>query len=181
VAGVTGSERPAKRGSGLKAAEEEAAAEAAREVAQPALDQAFEAASPAGTQDASHLVVGPGSRDAVIRAEHVEFSQGGASRVEATTVSLSQGGAGRIKAREVSITQGGAGVVQAGTLRLESDANAFLVVSRNAEVAPGARVAVLISGRTSGGTRPLLDSRSALALVGGFLLLRRLLGVFRRR
>ncbi len=81
----------------------------------------------------------------------------------------------------MSISQGGAGVVQAGTLRLESDANAFLVVSRNAQVASGARVAVLISGRTSGGPRPLLDLRSALALVAGFLLLRRLSGIFRRR
>ncbi len=178
---MTGSARPAKRPSGLKAAEDEAAAEAASEAARPASDQTFEAASSAGAQDAARPAVGPGSRDAVIRAEHVELSQGGASRIEAITVSLSQGGAGRIKAREVSISQGGAGVVQAGTVRLQSEANAFLVVSRNAEVAPGARVAVLISGRTAGGTRPLLDARSALALVGGYLLLRRFLGLLRRR
>lgn len=151
----------------LAAAEDEAATEAAREVGQ--------AGSP------SRQKVGPGTRDAVIQAEHVDFSQGGASRVNAKTVTLSQGGAGRILAQDVSISQGGAGIVQAGTLRLESDASAFLVVTRNAEVASGSRVFVLISGRTSGDTRPLLDSRSALAAVGGLLIFRRLLGILRRR
>lgn len=164
---MTGSQRHDAEEPGLEAAEDQAATEAAREVDQ--------SASPSSQK------VGPGTRDAVIRAEHVDFSQGGASRVHARTVNLSQGGAGRISAQDVSISQGGAGIVRTGTLRLESDASAFLVVARNAEVTPGSRVVVLISGRTSGGTRPLLDSRSALAAVGGFLLFRRLLGILRRR
>ena len=151
----------------LAAAEDQAAIEAAREAAP--------------TSPVSHRKVGPGTRDAVIQAEHVDFSQGGASRVQARTVTLSQGGAGRISAHDVSISQGGAGIVQAGTLRLESDASALLVVARNAEVAPGSRVFLLISGRTSGATRPLLDPRSALAMAGGFLIFRRLLGLLRRR
>lgn len=164
---MSGSEDEGAAATGLGAAEDQAAEEAAREIAP--------ATSP------SRQVVGPGPRDAVIRAEHVEFSQGGASRVVAETVNLSQGGAGRISASEVSISQGGAGVVQAGTLRLESNASALFVVARQAEVTTGSRVLVLISGRTSGGTRPLLDARSAVATVGGFLLFRRLLGILRRR
>lgn len=151
----------------LAAAEDQAAIEAAREVAP--------------TSPVSHRKVGAGARDAAIQAEHVDFSQGGASRVQATTVNLSQGGAGRISAQDVSISQGGAGIVQAGTLRLESDASAFLVVARHAEVTPGSRVFLLVSGRTSGGMRPLLDPRSALAMAGGFLVFRRLLGLLRRR
>ncbi len=164
---MTDQERPAELGARLKAAEDQAAEEAAREASQP----------PATSAD---QMVGSGARDAVIRAEHVEFSPGGASRIEATTVSLSQGGAGRIYAREVTISQGGAGIVRAGTVRLESEGNAFVVLSRNAEVTSGSRVVVLISGRTSGSTQALFDARSALALVGGFLLFRRLLGIFRR-
>jgi hypothetical protein len=156
--------REAQGVTGLKEAEEQAAAEAARE------------SGPTG----AGVVVGPGVRDAVIRGEHVEFSQGGASRIEANTVSFRQGGVGRIKTHEMSLSQGGAGFVQTGTLRLESEASAFLVLARRAEVSPGGRVFVLISGRTSGGMPALLDWRSALALVGGFLLIRRLLGILRR-
>lgn len=154
----------------LKEAEEQAAAEAARE---------SNPADPADPAD-RNLGVGPGVRHAVIRGEHVEFSQGGASRIEATTVSFRQGGVGRIRTQEMSLSQGGAGFVQTGNLRLESEASAFLVLARKAEVAPGGRVFVLISGRTSGGMPALLDWRSALALVGGFLLMRRLLGSLRR-
>jgi len=178
---VTDPERPTEVGAPLKAAEDQAAAEAAREASQPGSSDQAAATSSEAPASPSRQVVGPGARDAVIRAEHVEFSQGGASRIEATTVSLSQGGAGRINAREVTISQGGAGIVQAGTVRLESEGNAFLVLSRNADVTAGSRVAVLIAGRTSGGTQALFDARSALALVGGFLLFRRLLGMFRRR
>ena len=165
---MTDQERLTEVGAPLKAAEDQAAEEAAREASQP------------GPSEKAPATSAPAARDAVIRAEHVEFSQGGASLIEATTVSLSQGGAGRINAREVTISQGGAGIVQAGTVRLESEGNAFLVLSRKAEVTSGSRVVVLISGRTTGGTQALFDARSALALVGGFLLFRRLLGIFRR-
>lgn len=180
MAGVTESEGPGEAAAPLKAAEDQAAAEAVREASQAGSSEEAAAASSEEVESTSR-VVAPGARDAVIRAEHVELSQGGASRIEATTVSLSQGGAGRINARDVSISQGGAGFVRAGTVRLESEGNAFIVFSRNAGVTPGSRVVVLISGRTSGGTQALFDSRSAVALVGGFLLFRRLLGIFRRR
>lgn len=115
-----------------------------------------------------------------VRAEHVELKQGGASRIEATTVTLTQGGASRIDAREVSISQGGAGIVRAGSLRLENGSSAMFVMTRRAELSSGSRVMVLLSRDTATDVRPMLDWRGAFALVGGFLVLRRLLGALRR-
>ncbi len=96
-------------------------------------------------------------------------------------MTVTQGGASRIDAREVSISQGGAGIVRADSLRLEDGSSALVVMAGRAEVSPGSRVMVLLSRETTPmDVRPILDWRGALALVGGFLVLRRLLGALRR-
>jgi hypothetical protein len=116
-----------------------------------------------------------------VRAEHVDLKQGGAARIEATTVTLTQGGASRIDARDVSISQGGAGIVRTDSLTLDNGSSAMVVMAGRAEVFPRSRVMVLLSRETNPmDVRPILDWRGALALVGGFLVLRRLLGALRR-
>lgn len=108
--------------------------------------------------------------------DHVDLRQGGAARIEATTVSVTQGGASRIDAQDVSITMGWAALVRTDTLRLGEGSSAMAVLSRHAQLASGSRVLVLIARQTSGDVRPLIDWRVALAAVGGYVLLRRLLG-----
>lgn len=116
-----------------------------------------------------------------VRADHVDVRQGGAARIEAQTVSINQGGASRIDARDVSVTQGGAGLIRTDNIRLGQASSAFAVITGRAEVAPGSQVFVLVARETSGDVRPVLDWRGALALVGGFLVIRRLLGLLRDR
>ncbi len=116
-----------------------------------------------------------------VRADHVEVRQGSAAHIEADSVSINQGGATRIDARDVSVTQGGAGLVRTDNIRLGQASSAFAVITGRAELAPGSRVFVLVARHTSGDVRPVLDWRGALAVVAGFLVIRRLLGLIRRR
>jgi hypothetical protein len=115
------------------------------------------------------------------RAQRIEIREGGAANIEADSVSITQGGATRVNARDVTISMGGAVLVRTDTLRLEDNAAAVAVVARRAQVAPGSRILILISRQTSGDVQPVLDWRAALAAVAGFLVIRRLLGVRRRR
>ena len=181
----------------LAHAEREAAAEAAadRSEPEPAEDEADPGGSlspgpePVPVIDAEPepaMTTAPGSEppaegddSSTVRAERVDLRQGGATRIDATTVSLTQGGASRINARDVSIKMGGAVLVRTDALRLEDGAAAVAVVAGRAQVAPGARILVLISRQTSTEVRPVIDWRTALAAVGGYLLFRRILG--RRR
>lgn len=116
-----------------------------------------------------------------VRAERVEIRQGGAARIEAQSVSLFQGGASRVSASDVSITQGGAAMVRTGVLRLESGASAMAVAANRAELRDGSRVMILLARQVNGSVRPIIDWRGALALVTGFLVVRRLLAAARRR
>jgi hypothetical protein len=114
----------------------------------------------------------------VVRADHVEISQGGAQSIEATTVSLTQGGAGRIQADEVSIHQGGAGLVQTDNLHLQEGSSAFAVLAGEANINEGANVFILFARSVSGEVRPVLDWRAAAALGAGFGVA---VALFRRR
>ncbi len=155
-----------------QAAEPETAPETA-EVAPEAAGATPEAAGVAGEA--------AGAVEGTVRADRVDLRQGGAARVEAESVSITQGGASRIDAREVSITQGGAGIVRTDSIRLEQASSAFAVLAGRATLAPGSRVFVLLARQSSGDVRPIVDWRGALAAVGGFLLLRRILGLMRSR
>ncbi|MEO7118907.1 MAG: hypothetical protein ABIZ34_08045 [Candidatus Limnocylindrales bacterium] len=122
----------------------------------------------------------PGDRtdspDQAAPSEHLEISQTGGSTIAATSVSVLQSGVSRINARDVNVTQSGVALVRTDLLRMEEGSNAAMVISRRAQLAPESRVMVLVSRQTSGDVRPVFDWRSALALVVGYLVLRRVIG-----
>jgi len=169
----------------LAAAESEAATEAVAEAAMKPRKAAKSTRTTTGSSAASARPrsvspAGSPTPDGTVRADHVELKQGGAARIEATSVTLTQGGASRINARDVSISQGGAGLVRTETLRLGTGSSAGAVLAGRAELAKGSRIMVLVARQTSGDVRPILDWRGVLALVGGIVLLRRLLGALRQ-
>ena len=113
-----------------------------------------------------------------VRAENVTLYQGGAQTIDAGTVSITQGGAGRVRADELTVNQGGVGFAEAKHLTVADQGSALAVVADEATVEDGGRVVLLIARSVAGDVRPLLDVRSALAMVAGFafvlLVLRRI-------
>ena len=116
------------------------------------------------TSDRLPRAVGPGD----IRAEEVNFSQGGANTIEAQKVSITQGGAASVRADDFSISQGGVAVARTGSLTIGEAGNSFMVVADKATVEEGGSVFLLVAGSASGDVRPALDWRTALALGAGF-------------
>jgi hypothetical protein len=108
--------------------------------------------------------VGPGA----IRADVVNLNQGGASTIEAKTVSITNGGAANVRAEELSITNGGVALARTGSLTIKQGGSSFLALADNAEVEEGGSVFLLVAKSTSGGVRPMLDWRAALAVGAGF-------------
>jgi hypothetical protein len=102
-----------------------------------------------------------------VHAESVNITQGGARDISATTVSISQGGAAQVRAEHMSLSQGGVAIARTETFTVNEGGSAFAVMSREATVNEGSNVLLLVAGTVSGGVRPLLDWRSALALAAG--------------
>jgi hypothetical protein len=99
-----------------------------------------------------------------VRADRVEISQGGASRVDAHSVSISQGGAGLVRAERVDVEQGGVGLVSARSISLRENSSAVAVVAGTATLGEGSNVVLLIARSARADIRPLLDWRAVAAL-----------------
>lgn len=132
-----------------------------------------------GEIQATHVNVSDGGVKQII-AQEVNFRDGGIQYVEAGSLKFENGGIGIARAEGIQFSNGGIGILFANRAELGENAQASLLLAREAR--GSIKTALLLTGKVEGEVQTALDTPRALlfgaavgAVIGLFLVLGQLL------